>query len=221
MLSLTIPPFLINTTSEKQPGFEILILKEASKRLNFTTEYISNPYKVWGTKLPNGSVTDMFSMVASRKANLMIGMVIVNYEFINDFDIIVAHVQLYVTFHVPRALSVEPWQNLTLSFTKTIWILILGSIISTSLTLWLTGRDENLLNWIFVTLHTFLSSYSFIPKPFLVCMILVIWNLYSFVVNTIYQSGLTSFLTKSAYQHQIATVEEMVNSDLDYGGYQK
>lgn len=225
MIVLIIPPYTIDVNSKKNPGFEIIILREIASYYNFSISYIPHKHRSWGHKLPNGTLTMMYGMMVSDEAEIMIGLMSTNTTFNNDIDTVDGHLDEKVTFYVPAALPLEPWRNFTMVFSNLIWSLILVSIVLVSSVCWLGGKTGNrddeyktFVDWIFRTLCILLASFNAHPKSNFLRLLFLLWSIYCLLVYSTYQGSLISFLTTPAYEHQLETVEELVGSGLSYGG---
>lgn len=218
VLPLPIQPYVIDVKNPKNPGFEVTMLHTLAERLNFTVQFVENKFKHWGYKLNNDSYTAMMNDLTSGKADLLIGMVISNHSLEDDFDNVNAVVDCSINFFIPIALPVDSWKNFTAVFDPKTWILIFTSTLAMMVTWWLYGQN-NFASSALTVWGGLFSNIDFNPASWRFRGVVLIWLLFSFLISSIYQGSLTSFLTKSVYEHQISNLKEMIESDLSYGGY--
>lgn len=218
VIPLIIPPFIIDLHSNQNPGYEIHILREASTKINFSISYLNHSYDSWGYKMENGSYTEMLSVVFQEEADILLGFLPLNQTHITDFDVTAGHIFECARFFVPTALPVQPWKNITRVFNELIWVLIALSIVTVSFAFWAIQTENGLMNSFFNTFRLFFTVFNKKPKLLLTRLVFLVWSIYSYLICSSYQSTLISFLTKPSFERQISTVEELVDSDLSYGG---
>lgn len=227
VFAVFIEPYVLNVNRKTNPGFEIVILREISKRLKFSIEYVKHDKKHWGTKLSDGSYTDLYELMFNFKAELMLGMVPANESYIDDFEELYPHTEDEITYWVPTPLLVEGWKNFIIIFDFYIWILLMVSIIFASIVWWLIGlsRKQNaegydiLTNCFIKVFGLLFSSFNLQPNSWYIRSLFVMMSLYGYLMCQTYQSVLISFLTRPTFEKEINTIKEMVYSNLEYGGF--
>lgn len=225
VLPLIIEPYVLDLDRDVNPGYEMMILRTICQHLNITIRYVKNPFIHWGTKLSNGSYTDMYKHMWEMKAEIMIGMVLANESYVDDFEDTYPHTEVDLTFSVPTPLIVEGWKNFIIIFSKELWYSFGIAMLSCIFTFWLIGKNQEtsegfdkLNNCVFKVWCVIFSCFSTQPKNGLIRLIYMVWTIYSFLMTCTYSSVLISYLTLPTYEREIATVKDMVNSDLKYGG---
>lgn len=218
VLPLPIQPYVIDVSDSSNPGFEVVMLLTLAERLNFTVSFMENNFKHWGYKLKDNTYTAMMSELTGGKVDLLIGMVISNHSLEDDFDNVNAVVDCSLNFFVPIALPIDSWKNFTAIFTGATWVLILASTMAMMVTWWGCERKGFATSALEVWGGLF-GNINAAPTALKFRSVVLLWLLFSFLISSTYQGSLTSFLTKSVYEHQISDLEELINSDLSYGGY--
>ncbi|KAJ9576384.1 hypothetical protein L9F63_006740 [Diploptera punctata] len=131
---------------------------------------------------------------------------------------------------VPCAQSFPKWKSIIRIFIPTVWFVGFISIVAAGFIMrilsstygigtlieWKIYRDigDCLMNSWAVLLGI---SVPDMPKINHLRMFFIAWVSYCFAFNTIFQTKLTSFLIDPGLDHQISTIEEMINSDLKLG----
>lgn len=225
VLPLVIEPYIFNINRDVNPGYEMMVLRTICQHLNLTIRHVPNPFKHWGTKLSNGTYTDMYKLMWEMKAEIMIGMILANESYADDFDDTFPHTEVDLTFSVPTPLIVEGWKNFIIIFKAELWYSFGVAMLSCILTFWLIGNNQEnsegfnkFGNCTFKVWCVIFSSFSTQPKNSLIRFIYMVWTIYSFLMTCTYSSVLISYLTSPTYEKEIATIKDMVNSNLKYGG---
>lgn len=225
ILPLVIEPYILHLYRKDNPGYEMVMLREICRHLNLTIQYVDHSYKHWGTKLSDGTYTDMYNLMLQNKAELMIGMVLANESYAEDLEDTYPHSEVDLTFHVPTPLTVEGWKNFIIIFSVELWLGFGISMLSCMFTWWIIGCNQeasegfdNLSYCAFKVWCVVFSCFSMQPKTALIRLIYILWTIYSFLMISTYTSVLIGFLTRPSYEKDIATTIDMVNSDLKYGG---
>lgn len=220
-LIIIIPPYVIN----QNKGMEICVVKTVLKTMKMDFLPMKHNESHWGAKLSNGSYTNVFKKLYDNEAHMVIGMVFANYSLDYDFDSSIYYTQDYYAFFVPSALPIDPWKNFIYVFDLELWLLMFFSIILAAVVWWLVGITrvdpegyDNFPDCLIKIWCIIFSSYNTQPNSILLRAIFLKWSLHCFLINSIYQSVLMSFLTRPAFEHQISTLEELIHSDLKYGG---
>ena len=55
------------------------------------------------------------------------------------------------------------------------------------------------------------------PRKTRLRVLYLVWLFYCLHINIVYLTSLTTFLIQSGFEHQIQSVEELVESDVEYG----
>lgn len=225
VLPINIEPYVLDLHGRDNPGYEVLVVREIAFRLKLSLVYVSHPFKHWGTKLSDRSYTDMYKYLFEQKADIMVGMILANESYVEDFEETYPHSEGDLRFHVHTPLVIKGWKNFIIIFERTLWFSFGVALISTMLAWWIIGKSlkdsegfDNLGNCFFKVVCIIFSCCSTKPNSWLIRYIYILWTVYSFIMTITYTSVLIGFLTRPSYEKEIATTTDMVNSKLKYGG---
>lgn len=226
LVVVIIPPYVIDPTDVKNPGYEIIMVREFSKVLNFSIKYIPGNHTIWGHRFADGTYSILYNKLYIKEVDLMVGSVQSNESFIKDFSTTTCYTYAYLHFHAPRARILKGWQTFLLVFEVDVWCLFGISAVLTTFT-WkyiAITRDEcseyrSLEECAFRIWCVILSSFNAQPKTSFLKQMFVLWSVYCFIMSSTFQSFLMSFLTKPTFEKQISNIRELAESGLNYGGY--
>lgn len=205
-----------------ESGFEVVLVANLIRRCNLTirNELFEEPY--FNIKFPNGSYGGPIKYLFDKRSDLALGHLWPSEEFFEDFEISYPYVLDKMVWYVPAARPGEQWKSLFLIFSKTLWLLILFSLIFNIIT-WrcfgqiITVHSNSLKNTAWCVLYSwytlFLGSYNF-PQNIVTRILVTVWVFIGFFLASAYQSQLLSILTTPIYEHQISNLQELVDSNL-------
>ncbi|KAJ9598042.1 hypothetical protein L9F63_026853 [Diploptera punctata] len=211
-------------------GTGLILIETLAKALNFSIEFIVPP-KIWGFQIPNSTKwIGVIGLITDKQADLAFGgsPILSEWTPLVDYTITV-HIGGLVWW-VPCAQSFPKWKSIIRIFIPTVWFVGFISIVAAGFIMrilsstygigtlieWKIYRDigDCLMNSWAVLLGI---SVPDMPKINHLRMFFIAWVSYCFAFNTIFQTKLTSFLIDPGLDHQISTIEEMINSDLKLG----
>lgn len=145
-------------------------------------------------------------------------------------DLIYPKSQMCLKFIVPRPIRIpQDWYSLSQQFQSITWILILVSFLIAAAMCCLSiklfsniyGIQYNnieMYNILFVLFSISITPNS-IPKNAITkySFILLCWSIYSFLITSMYQTFLISFLTIESHTPRIDTDEDFVRENLTWG----
>lgn len=226
---LVTKPTLINNKRMYSEGLEIRVLELVMNAMNLSPIYRSPPENgKWGIRLENGSWNGIYGEVIDHLSDVAVcGMVLDNIRS-RSADFTVPHEGLEISWHVPCAKPFPRWASLTRVFTPSLWLGFFLIYVIVSVVMWMvlhirkTAKREYYMNLetCFLNLWAVILSVSAsgsASNRTVLRFIFLLWVWYSLVVNTVYQTFLTSFLVDPGVQDQLNTEEELVNSDLKLG----
>lgn len=224
LIALKIPPYVINMTDSRNPGVEVMIVREIARYINFTVKNITHNFINYGAKQFDGTYTKMFQMIYTKQADLMIGMVRINSSDFKDFDSTVPHLFDQATWHIASALPVSKWKNMYRIFSVKIWILLTLIIIINCFVWWNFGQNPRELHsfhdfqtCFLVGLGVLLSFSAPIPKGKILRGLFILWSFFSILMVTTYESKLISILMKTVYEYQITKGSEILEQGIKFG----
>lgn len=225
VLPIKVEPHVIDIKSTT-PGIEISLLKEIAIRSNLSLILIENNFTDWGHKFPDGTYSLMYHELSKKNTDVVVGMVVTNASFYYDFDGTVVYNQDLVTFFVPTAQMIDGWRNFIHVFDNGVWASTCVTLLVVPLSWWILGKTikgphalGSLVDCIFRTFEILFTAYGVRFKKTLLRYLFWTWCVTCLILSSAYQTKLISFLTKPAYEHQMTTFAEMVDSQLPYGGF--
>lgn len=77
LMGLNLKPYVIDINGDKEDpkeaGLEVTIIHAIAKKMNFSENYVHNPYSHWGFLFPNNSFSFMLNDLYERKADVIFG----------------------------------------------------------------------------------------------------------------------------------------------------
>lgn len=224
---LKLPPFVIETgkrDSASQVGLEVIIMNTLADRMNFEDHYMEHNYSVWGSRHSNGTFTDLYGKLQSKKVDIIYGLIANVYK---EFGSLEQAVYDTTVWYVPTALKQPLWLNVINIYRKDVWLYIVGCIVVYSSVWWLFGNILNdSLNFRHFTQSMLLAWYILLQgmlhspvHSITIRLLVLLWLVFSILVGTAYQSQLLTILMNPRYEHQISTASELLASNLKYGFY--
>lgn len=218
-------PYVINPYSSENPGLEIVMINEFGKAMNFTPVYVNHKLTHPGFKYAKGVYTKMFRMLYNYEGDIMFGSLKMNSSFNEEFDSSYTHLQDAICWYAPRAREVAPWKNLFIVFQTDVWFILFCLVCMTAV-FWrfishLLVVDQcyysQILHCLTDVWHSLLLGSVRQPTGVTMRLSFISWVMCTFLISTVYQTMFTSILTNPAYGKQISNMEEMLESNLQYG----
>lgn len=225
-VAVELPPYVIDPEDDVNPGYEVRVANEIAKKLNFSIKYIDHDETFWGAKSVNGSYAGLFHQLYLRNADLVIGLTPPNQTHIKDYSPTVCFTYTYINFYSPVAIPVSTWQTFFFVFDTKVWFLFAASAICMAFLLKLIAdvRHENnehkdMIECVFKIWSIIFSNFNAQPKSPFSKEVFVFWSVYCFIISSAFQSVLMSFLTTPVYEKQVSNIRELLESNLQYGGF--
>ena len=222
-----------STTSESpyvtyDSGIEIRFIKLVAERLNVTLKFLPPPpnNEKWGNITKDGRITGVLEKVVLGKADIGFGAWPLHPKLIMVMDATKTYYRDDWLWWVPCAKKVPRWKSIIMVFLPETWITLFISI--TSAVVVICGLVicqpmeravyQNYTNCASSVWATFLGvATPYMPRRTPTRMFLISWIWYCLAINIIFQTFLTSFLIEPGYQHQMNSIEEIMNSKIKYG----
>lgn len=197
---------------------EIIIkhLKLKEKRINFLS--------YWGTKLPNGNYNGGLSVVQKRQADILIGSVSNNHQDIFiDFDATNMYYDDRVLWMVVTAREQTDFFQLVYTFHRITWIFILitGIVLTAAWIFFAKCSSTELMyfkhlwNSSTTILRFFFAEVeSYTPRTTRLKFLHLLTWVFSFMIGSAFEGALIGKLTMKEYEHQISTVQEVIDNKL-------
>lgn len=226
ILALKVEPHVIDIEDTDMPGIEILLLREVAARSNLSLVFINHNFTAWGNKFADGTYSLMYEELSKKRTDIMVGLVIANISLYCDFDESVVYNHDIITFFVPTAKMIDSWRNFMHVFDNCVWLALGVTLLAVPLTWWIIGKAlkrpnalDSLQKCVFHIFEMLFTSNGIYQTSACLKYLFYLWCVFCLMLNSAYQTKLTSYLTKPAYEHQISTIAEMVDAGLSYGGF--
>lgn len=174
----------------------------------------------------DGKYTNMVADLLDRKIDGIAGLMPASSELRQYFDVTYIHSFENSVIFVPAGKHVEGWKNLQMVYEEAVWIALLCVFIGVSAALWLGAlvlqkcEDYKRLDyWLLYALCASCSSLPRLPRLIFFRYVIFMWISFFFVVSSVYQCQLLTFLVKPSFEHVISSFEELVESEMPIGGY--
>ncbi|PSN49613.1 Ionotropic receptor 219 [Blattella germanica] len=205
-------------------GFEILLLKFALQKLNASISFLPVPKSLWGLKLKNGTWTGILGNVFEKRADIAICGLMLLLKRVADFDFVWPIDTSNFYWVVPCAKPYPPWSSILRVYHPYTWIFIFSMVLMVSAVMLQMSKYQeevflkNISNYLLDSWAMLLGSG--VNKPplslslrlcFFTCMG------YSWAINIIFQSFVTSYIVNPGLQNQINSLNSLLASGLDYG----
>ena len=210
-------------------GIDIRTLLCITEYLNIRVQVIPNlEMNPWGSRLGNGTWTGMSGDLAYNRIDVAAAGWADNLKDHLTFEISHRYFTDMVKWYVPRAKPYPHWLGIVRVFTPSFWAAFFFAMYVCSRFLRSVSLNSKVFNADSARYtdfkRCFLDLWSVIvssPVPTLpdsarFRVFFGCWMVYSFVVNTVFQTYVTSLLVDSGLQHQISSVDELAESGLDF-----
>jgi hypothetical protein len=190
-----------------------------------------NLTEIWPVKLANGSWTGALGEVFDNKADIAFSGLSINVERFMYFDVTKVYYFSGLLWIVPCAEPLEHVTGIIRVFSSSLWLLIFITIILSAgficfVSTWCSQFNEEadhyrtISNCFYNVWATFLGVS--VPKMpvtdhLKIFFVILVW--YSLAINTVFQAFVTSYLIEPGFQKQITSLEDLIESGIEYGYY--
>jgi hypothetical protein len=232
-------PFIIKrkntSTAQYEDGLDLRMINVLGQALNMTMVLRPPPPdgSRWGFRLDNGTWVGVTAEIMKGYSDLALVGWFYRCHIINEIDCSFPYIIDEARWYVPCAQLYPRWMSLTRVFKASLWVGFITAYVIVALVIWQVVKISNnistkpienqaysslekcLLNFWAIILEESASNNP--PHVAVIRGIFLMWVLYCWAVNTVYQTYLTSFLIDPGLQHQISSEEEILNSEIAYG----
>lgn len=190
-----------------------------------------NLTEIWPVQLSNGSWTGALGEVFDKKSDIAFSGLSINLERYVCFDVTKVYYFSGLLWIVPCAEPLERVTSISRVFSAWLWLLILITVILSagfmySISTWCpkfiaeTNHYRTISNCFYNVWATFLGIS--VPKMPLtdhlkIFFLMLMW--YSLAINNVFQAFVTSYLIEPGFQKQITSLEDLIESGIEYGYY--
>jgi hypothetical protein len=237
-----LPPAVMSRKDTKQDsthtlfdeGIEIRLLREFEMNANMSVKY-TEPLstELWGVPLENGSWTGTSGQLIGGTVDVAMDLYFYRCDIIRETECLTPHLIDKVRWYVPCAAPYPGWMSIIRVFTLSLWFGFLVSYVVFAVAMCQMVKISNRMffqpkeNHAYTSLVMCLMNFWAVipgqsapndpPQDPVIRAVFLIWILYCFSINAVYQTYLTAFLVDPGLQHQISSNEEVINSGMEYG----
>ncbi|RZC34972.1 hypothetical protein BDFB_001395 [Asbolus verrucosus] len=208
-------PYDINP-EEDVKGMEIYTLESIKKFLKFKTQYSIANVSYYDEKKPE-TFYEAYGRLLTHEVDIALGaFYLKDFEHI-DLDTSYAYLQDGFFWVVPKGQIIDQWKRIVLAFGFITWIAFLLSFLFFSGIYWIymyffqMGFSSNIFFYFFGIL---IESTVNIPQKYQIRGLLVTWIFYCLIISTAFKSQMMNLLSGIDYEHQIDSLEEIIESPL-------
>lgn len=222
-ISLKYPPYVIDETN----GFEVHLMKNLGERLNIKFNLLieEDGADNWGIRNEtDGSWSGRLGYV-DREMAVGVGNLQDTPEYQKYFDFSHGYYYDSMVWVVPIAELAPQWMCIFMPYSFQIWLVCIVTFVTGGLFLYLSYIKREKPNYrslnstLFISLELILGvSSKALPLTRLTRSFFLSIATFNIFLSSFYQSNLINVLTHPVYQHQIDTLEGILQSNLRIGG---
>lgn len=207
-------------------GLEILLMRTIAKFLNLTFLPMSSTIaNDWGLATADGNTSGTIRILYEKKAELGFGSYGPTAERRMYCDYSASHTYESLSWCVPKAQLAPRWRNLLDTFQYSTWLSIIGAYLIVSSITWIfcytTPKDTTsyvMLKNCFKNLFSIFIAISAAetPKKGAGRIVFFVWIVFGLHFVAAYQAKLISVLLHPSYEKQMNTLDEILNSEMDW-----
>lgn len=213
-------------------GLEFHLLKTIIAATDISVTFQPFPVRgdLWGRPLKNGSWTGILGQVLSGKSEVAICGLYYVCHLSNGFECSMPYVFDETLWYIPCPKPFPYWMSLSRVFDVSLWLVFMLVYLLYSTLIWVSVILNNMqgnmkhsytsISKCFLNLWAVIlgvSAYDKIPEKTIIRASFLLWVMYSLALNSVYQTFLTSFLIDPGLEHEISTVEELLESGMELG----
>ncbi|PSN35957.1 Ionotropic receptor 41a2 [Blattella germanica] len=230
--------FVVSMQQEDPPiedGMEVLIFKEFSRCFNSTWKLTLDTKYLWGHISDNGSGTGLLGNVVTDQADFAFAALYVWHSTFQWLDFTRIYSKGAVTCLAPKPKMLPKWMTPIRPFTFSVWMTVFGAMLIVAITFYFFSRLSHFLigaegpqrfnNIVESTIYTFglfleqtPSGDSVTGTPFhnLFRRFIASVMVFALLLNTAYDSGLSSVLTVPKFEDPIETPEQFAAKNIKW-----
>lgn len=225
IIALERQPFV--SGDERDSNVEMVLIDELVKTFNIKTKYnIVNSFR--RGERENGQWDGALQLLTLKKGRVLLGGIFPDFDVHEDFGYSSSYLADSYTWVVPRAYHSPPWVALSIIFKREVWYSVIAAFIISVLSWRMLGQLDRDSTYNRSLGHNFMNSWiCFLgfscyirPTRQSLRIFFSFFNIYCILVITAYQTKLIDVLKNPRFDYQMQNVEELVTSDLKFGGYE-
>ncbi|PSN37011.1 Ionotropic receptor 216 [Blattella germanica] len=222
----------VNKTNEPfyyADGLEIRFVEAMLKAMNITPVYRPPPgNKLWGTDVgKNGTWNGIFGEVQRGESDMSIAVNVLDPDRSRLADAVYPYLGMDLVWHVPCPKPMPYWSGLIRLFSLNLWLAFILVYVIFSVAFWLlvllkrsSTSQYSSLEICLLSLWALILNMSAsdgIPNSKVIRLTFLLWALYCFIMNNLYQAFLTSYFVDPGLEPALTTENELLNTDLKLG----
>jgi hypothetical protein len=232
-------PFMIkgkkSSEVQYQDGLDLRMISVLGQELNMTMVLRPPPPDGgrWGFLLDNGTWVGVTAEMMRGYSDLALVGWFYRCHIINEIECSFPYIIDGARWYVPCAQPYPRWMSITRVFKASLWLGFLAAYVVVTFIMWQVVKISNSISTVPIENEAYTSLTKCVlnfwaiileesasnnpPHVAVIRAVFLVWVLYCWAVNTVYQTYLTSFLIDPGLQHQISSEEEILNSGIAYG----
>jgi hypothetical protein len=205
-------------------GWEIRLFRIITNSLNMTETYLPSPSSF---EVQN-QILDAVQSLVSGQADIVFGGVEsrARWAWQDYIDTTNSYFTRRIRWYVPCAFKHPKWNSIFRIFSRQLWFCVMASLAVISFSVTLIARFESNYSKVYWTVtSSFTCAWAVLlgvtapalPRTNSVRLVFIAWLSFSFDINAMFQSILTTFLTDSGYLPPIGNMDQMLASKIKYG----
>jgi hypothetical protein len=192
------------------------------RRLNVTLNYVSEmPHNV---SLYDAIETCIIDAVFG-KSDISFGGLPLLQEPAKHADVSLPYFVLKLNWFVPCRKPFSRLQRISHIFSVSVWVFMVIVLLLITVTFWWLAKRTNDSRSYTSVSSSLYNSWAVIvgvsvtekPRSFRLKLMLLVFVWYCFAISTVFQTLFTSFLIDPGYQKQLTTLEEILESGIEFG----
>lgn len=214
-------------------GFEIEIIEEFSKDLNFTAQFID--YGSVRTMYEDGPTSNLisgiFKAAFTKACDIILGSLSLQYDRTLVLTESISFLSVPVVFVIPPAEDLSAFKKLAKPFSALVWGLLLTTFaigfvfivflktISLKAYTFIVGKNVKypILNMMIALVG---NSQQKLPKLNFARFLLANFLLFCLVTRSAYQGRLYNILQMNLHEKEMTTIRDMIESSMDFYAYE-
>jgi hypothetical protein len=206
-------------------GSGLSLFYAVAKAMNVSAVFTEPPPNMWGNLYQNGSWDGITGQIASNLADISILPSPMDCARIMAVDYTIPYHWGGYVWWVPCAKPFPKWKSITRVFSLPLWLVGVASTITAALFMVVIGKtlqDTSVYRQISSCLAASWAvllgvSVSAMPRSSSLRLFFIAWVCYSLAINTVFQAYLTSYLIDPGIQHQISSMDEIIDYKIECG----
>jgi hypothetical protein len=205
-------------------GIEIKLVDVVAEAMNAVQTYVG----------PENSQRTLYYDLLNRTTDIAVGATILRTEYTAVADPTVIFDSDRLLWYVPCSVKIPRWMSIIKMFGPSLWLAVFASIILAVIISFCLARlrthpellqERQKFQKVMTISSTLWAvvlgvSVSVMPRTDSLRVFFFSWVCYSLAMSTVFQAFLTTFLTNPGYEHQISSMDDLLNSDMTFLVYE-